>query len=221
MTAQTNKEQLSALMDGELEKDQCDFLIRKLNREASMQHAWHRYHMARACIQQEFEGSSSLVSRVRIALEQVEPDRVSIWSNSWLRTGVGGAMAACVALVAVVGLNTRLAPDSDAQLEAAPGFVSQGTSLDRQFSQQAVPVSLGDLPAGRSPVSASQIVSRPFEETRERIDRYLIQNNKTTESNANRAAAFSPVLIVPLQPGLSADQQTSETEQQGEASNQP
>ena len=223
MTVQTNQEQLSALMDGELDAQQCDFLIRMLSREPSMQHSWHRYHVARACMQQEFDGCTSLVGRVRLALEEVEPDRASFWSgNTWLRTGVGGALAACVALVAVVGLNTRLAPTPEADLDQAPGFVSQSTSLDRQFSQQAVPVSLSDLPASSSPISASQLVAQPFADTRARIDRYLIQN--TQSASTNRTPAFSPILAVPLQSAETAEAANDESAtdaEQGDMVNQP
>ncbi|MEM7054711.1 MAG: sigma-E factor negative regulatory protein [Pseudomonadota bacterium] len=215
-----NKEQISALMDGELDVHECEFLIRKLNRESAMRQSWHRYHVARACMQQEFDGCTSMVSRVRIALDGVEPDRVSTWPGSvWLRTGVGGALAACVALVAVVGLDTRLAP-GEAEIEVAPDFVSQSTSLDRQFSQQAVPVSLNNLPAGRSPISASQIVAQPFEDTQARINRYLIQNDPSASSS--RSATFSPILAVPLQPVESAivDESADSTRQDSNV-NQP
>ena len=211
----TNKEQISALMDGELDVQQCDFLIRKLNSESSLQLSWHRYHITRACIQREFDGCTSLVDRVRLALEEIEPDQSAARAAfPWLKTGVGGALAACVALVAIVSLNTRIAPpgENEALFEEAPAFVSQSTALDRQFSRQAVPVSLSNLPGGSPAVNASQIAAQPFTDTRARINRYIIRHNQSV--GANGMVSFTPILTVPL------EQQTATTADAGETDNE-
>ena len=209
-----NKEQMSALMDGELDVQQCDFLIRKLNHESSLQQSWHRYHITRACIQREFDGCTSLVGRVRLALAEVEPDQSAVRAAfPWLKTGVGGALAACVALVAIVGLNTRLAPTGENEFlaEPAPAFVSQSTALDRQFSRQAVPVSLSNLPAGTQTFSASQIAAQPFTETRARINRYIIRHNQAV--GANGMVSFTPILTVPLEQPSSTAADAAQNEQ--------
>jgi len=42
-------ENLSCLMDGELEADGQRFMVRRLANDTSMTMAWRRYHLVRAC----------------------------------------------------------------------------------------------------------------------------------------------------------------------------
>lgn len=178
---QRNNEQLSALIDGELDRRESDFLIRRLARDSELQHDWQRYHMARACLQREFSGPCDLVRRVSDALENERIDPVARMSPL-TRYGLGGAMAAGIAMLAVVGLNNRMAPDSaPGQTSEAPAFVSQSSALDRQFSQQAVPVGLN---------TSEQ---RPNSDvSRQRISRYIIRHGQAVGSS--NFVSFTPIL---------------------------
>jgi sigma-E factor negative regulatory protein RseA len=177
-----NNEQLSALMDGELNRRESEFLVRRLVGDDQLQHDWNRYHLARDCMKSEFRGPVDLVARVRDAVADEAIDPVGRMSPL-MRFGMGGAMAAGVAMLAVVGLNQRLA-EEQLPTEPAPGFVSQSSALDRQFSRQAVPVGLSDLPAARGP--------RTVEDPRERISRYIIRHGQA--SGGSNFVSFTPIL---------------------------
>ncbi|MFO7763399.1 MAG: hypothetical protein R6V61_06685 [Wenzhouxiangellaceae bacterium] len=108
-----------------------------------------------------------------------------------MRFGIGGAIAAGVALVAVTGLDYRMGQEanSGAQLDDQPGFVSQSTALDRQFNAEAVPAGFGarsydesDREAG---ISGSQ----------QRINRYMIRHSQAAGSTGFNSLA--PVLTAP------------------------
>ncbi|NKI34398.1 sigma-E factor negative regulatory protein [Wenzhouxiangella sp. XN79A] len=177
-----NNEQLSALMDGELDRRESRFLLRRLIADEGLQRDWARYHLARDCMKSEFRGPVDLVARVRGAIAEERMDPVARLSPL-ARFGIGGAMAAGVAMLAVVGLNQRLA-NEQIPGEPAPAFVSQSSALDRQFSRQAIPVGLNNLPAGPS--------RRAADDPRDRISRYIIRHGQA--SGASNFVSFTPIL---------------------------
>ena len=177
-----NNEHLSALIDGELDRRESEFLLRRLTADDAMQDDWTRYHMVRACMQREFSGPVDLVDRVRASIADEQTDPVARMSPL-TRFGIGGAMAAGVALMAVVGLNSRLAP-GPTEIEDAPAFVSQSSALDRQFSRQAVPVGLSELPASST--------AAPNDDSRERLSRYIIRHGQA--AGGTTFVSFTPIL---------------------------
>lgn len=181
-TLERNNEHLSALVDGELDRRESVFLLRRLSSDQAMQDDWSRYHLIRACMQREFSGRVDLVARVREAVADERTDPVSRMSPL-TRFGIGGAMAASVALMAVVGLNSRLAP-GPGEVETPDAFVSQSSALDRQFSRQAVPVGLSELSASSAADNA--------ENSRERISRYIIRHGQA--AGGSTFATFTPIL---------------------------
>lgn len=203
-TLERNNEHLSALIDGELDRRESAFLLRRLTTDASMQDDWTRYHLTRACIHNEFPGRIDLVSRVRAAIADERIDPVSRMSPM-ARFGVGGALAAGIAMVAVVGLDNRIAPGPEA-VEEAPAFVSQSSALDRQFSRQAVPAGFIELPS--SPAAT------PADDPRERISRYIIRHGQA--SGGSNFVSFTPILTsdapvtaVPLESTTAEDDGTT------------
>lgn len=151
---ESSREHLSSLMDGELDDKAQTFLLQRLSRDPEMTSTWRRYHLVRACLHQEFEHASDLADRVARALDQ-EPAIEQGRLTGWLRPVAGSAIAACVALVAIVGINANIMQRG--QIEAAPeqpGFVSQPSVLDQTFSRPAVPVSLTESsPADRQRIN--------------------------------------------------------------------
>jgi len=188
-----SNDQISALMDGELEAHECELVVRRLANDDSLKQSWGRYHLVRACLLKEYAGSHDIYSRVRAAVDDESVQHsVAPARHSWLKTSLGGAMAASVALVAVIGLNTRLEPpaESDFNQAVAPGFVSQSTALDRQFNRQAQPVGLGGLSGDSSQYATpSQLAAKPFTEPRARIQQYSVQ---AFELNT-QASTFTPL----------------------------
>ncbi|MDT8449322.1 MAG: sigma-E factor negative regulatory protein [Wenzhouxiangellaceae bacterium] len=187
-----NNEPISALVDGEIDRRGADFLIRRLADDEEMQRVWQRFHSQRACLQREFVGPVALVDRVRSALAGEEaPTAGRLSGLTMMRAGIGGAVAAGVALVAVIGLGNRMALDRAEPDPAGqpPAFVSQTTALDRQFSQQAVPVSLGTARAESETDRSTPVRSR------QRINRYMIRHSQA--AGASGFVSFMPVLTAP------------------------
>lgn len=188
-----NNEPISALVDGEIDRRGADFLLRRLADDEAMQLIWQRFHTQRACLQREFTGPVALVGRVRRALAEEETPATSRFSGSAIaRAGVGGALAAGVALVAVIGLGNRVALDQPGAEQGSqpPAFVGQTTALDRQFSQQAVPVGLGAAGAEGDGGGTSTPAR-----SRQRINRYMIRHSQA--AGASGFVSFTPVLTAP------------------------
>lgn len=184
-----NNEPISALVDGELDPKGAAFLIRRLSDDDQMHRHWQRLHMVRACLQREFSGPVSLVDRVQSAIRSEAAPEAAGRVSSWMQMGIGGAVAASVAMVAVLGLANRIdTENSAAQLEQAPGFVSQSTPMDRQFNAPLVPAGFGSNadPDSRAGVSSA---------TQQRINRYMIRHSQAAGSNG--FISLTPVLTAP------------------------
>jgi negative regulator of sigma E activity len=190
-------EPLSALVDGELDARGSEFLIRRVAGDDGLSRRWHRFHLVRACLQGEFAGSVSLVSRVHAALEdEASPSERPRSSSRLLRLAGGSAVAAGVAMMAVVGLGNRV----DQQLPVAaddaevPAFVSETTALDRQFNATAVPAGFGG--AGLEPSRVGGESARgDARSSRARINRYVIRHSQAVGGSG--FVSFAPVLTAP------------------------
>ncbi|MDX1625699.1 MAG: sigma-E factor negative regulatory protein [Wenzhouxiangellaceae bacterium] len=183
-------ERMSALADGELDRESTDFLLRRTAGDDGLRRRWDRIHMVRACLQREYPGRVDLVGAVRdaVASEAMEaaPGRGRL--PALARYGLGGAMAAGVAALAVIGLGHRVDSVPEPASEPVAGFVSQTTALDRQFSREAVPAG---FVAGRDLRPAQSQTP----EYRQRLDRYLIQHGQAT--SASGFVSFTPILTMP------------------------
>jgi len=111
---ETANEQLSALMDGELPRDELRFLLRSFEGNAGLALRWSRYHIARAVLQRQYvpaaTGDDGFATAVMLRLEPVAVPRplgrrIGRWAG-------GGAIAAAVAVVALMA--TRPAGENGA-----------------------------------------------------------------------------------------------------------
>lgn len=185
-----NDEHISALVDGELDPKGSAFLIRRLSDDPHMHYRWQRFHLVRACLQREFNGPVSLVSRVQAALEnEAAPERPGRFAPL-MRMGVGGAVAASVAMVAVLGLANRMDSGNPGGPEPvqSPGFVSQSNPLDRQFNAPLVPAGFGTIDNSAGGIGASSA-------TQQRINRYMIRHSQA--AGGNGFISYTPVLAAP------------------------
>jgi sigma-E factor negative regulatory protein RseA len=122
------REQLSALMDGELPKDQVRFLLRGLDADAQLSQSWSRYQLASAVIRRQaafVPVDAGFAERVMQAVsQQTAPARAGVRILRWAG---GGAIAAAVAVIALVG--TRPAMQSPtpaaASIAAVPAMSPQ------------------------------------------------------------------------------------------------
>lgn len=191
-TVDRNDEHISALVDGELDPKGAAFLLRRLSDDPHMHHQWQRFHLLRACLQREFSGPVSLVDRVQAALQDEAAPERSGRLGSVMRMGVGGAVAASVAMVAVLGLANRMESENSGAPESvqAPGFVSQSTALDRQFNAPVVPAGLGT-----SQGSGATTTIGTSSATQQRINRYMIRHSQA--AGGNGFISYTPVLAAP------------------------
>jgi sigma-E factor negative regulatory protein RseA len=164
---ETNREHLSSLMDGELERGAREFLLRRLSNDGELAGRWRRYHLVRACMQNELRAGADLTGRVAAALHE-ESDWVQRSAAArWLKPVGGAAIAASVAIFALVGINSSLLDRGQPELVAEqPGFVSQPTPFDWSFAQPLVPVSFSETTAA----------------DRQRISGYVLRHNQAAGS---------------------------------------
>jgi len=197
-------EPISALADGELDAREAGFLIRRLSADPRLLDEWQRLHALRACLQREYAGPVALVSAVREQLN-AEPAPTAPMGR-WLKTGLGGALAAGVALVAVIGLGNRLDTAPRAEQADEPAFVSQPTALDRQFSRTVEPAGLGGARAdsGNAPIH-----------DRQRINRLMIRHSQMAGATGFRT--LTPVLTEPARVSLAMpDRPAGEASESGQ-----
>ncbi|MCB1734571.1 MAG: sigma-E factor negative regulatory protein [Gammaproteobacteria bacterium] len=114
------REQLSALMDGELPTAERDLLLRRISAEPALRDWWRRQHRAREVMRNEVSPMMEVDLSVRVmdALADDSAMRVpqiaaKAAGPAWWRPVAGLAVAASVATVAVLGVQ-GLQRESDA-----------------------------------------------------------------------------------------------------------
>jgi len=181
-----SNENLSCLMDGELDADNQRFLLRRLANDRTLASTWRRFHLVRACLHKELSHSECIAERVSVAIKAEavpEPSGHSTGTMSrWVRPIAGGAIAASAALFAIVAINSSLLERTGSEADLQPGFVAQPTVLDQPFARQPIPVSYADM-------SASQ---------RQRLNSYVLRHNQ-----AAGGSGFVP--YIPMVAGTSSE----------------
>jgi anti-sigma factor RsiW len=152
----TSREDLSALMDGELAAEPTRFLLRRLDHDPELGATWSRWHLIRACLASDAARMSApglddgFSARVAAALQaDVQPAR-QVRPRHWGRYMGGGAIAAGVAVAALM-LNT---PNPRV---GAPAPVAQSGTAP---ATAAAPALAEAAPAGNQQVSPPWLLSR-------------------------------------------------------------
>jgi negative regulator of sigma E activity len=97
------KEQLSALMDGELSRDETRFLMRRLDADTQLAKTWSNYQLASDVLKKRFATPMRADFAVSV-MQAIEIERRPVSSRGgWMRWAGGGAIAAAVAVVALTG----------------------------------------------------------------------------------------------------------------------
>lgn len=103
----TSREDLSALMDGELAAEPTRFLLRRLDHDPELGALWSRWHLIRACLAADESRlpadrlDSGFTARVAAAVAaEAAPSRAR--QRHWARYVGGGAIAAGVAVAALM-----------------------------------------------------------------------------------------------------------------------
>ncbi len=98
-------EQLSALMDGELARDQVRFLLRGIEAQSDLARRWSNYHVISATLRHEYVAVSLPANFADGVIGRLDAQRAAAANGrrlGALRWVGGGAIAAAVAVVALV-----------------------------------------------------------------------------------------------------------------------
>lgn len=134
-------EDLSAAIDGELNRSSQRFVLKRLTEQPEVAQTWARYHLIRTVMKGESFVSTDLSERVAAQLSDAEALMIPRRPLAWVKPIAGGAIAASVAALALFAMSESIHLDSENFGGSnQPGFVSQTTPLDRVFSQPATPV---------------------------------------------------------------------------------
>ena len=146
------RQQLSALIDGELSPDEAAFLMRRLQHDDELAGCWERWQLAGAVMrgQAGLRVPDGFSARVRAAVAREAAPAAPGSRRRWLHWG-GGAIAASVALVALF-LSRPAGP---------PPVEPTSTPVLAQTNTGAVPAPARQtpVPAPSAPDSAAQVAA--------------------------------------------------------------
>jgi sigma-E factor negative regulatory protein RseA len=148
-------EQLSALMDGELARDQVRFLLRGVETRSDLARRWSNYHLVSATLKREyvaFELSADFADGVIGRLEDTvavtavaaPSRRIGFGALRWVG---GGAVAAAVAVVA---LTVSKPVQQQTGMSPTVAVAGQQATQQRFASQPYLPLAL--VPGSAAPV---------------------------------------------------------------------
>ncbi|HET9034323.1 MAG TPA: sigma-E factor negative regulatory protein [Dokdonella sp.] len=195
-------EQLSALMDGELARDETLFLMRRIGSDEGLVQRWAGYHVTRQVLRRQdvFVLPDSFSENILARLD-AEPVLHVARGGRWLRWAGGGAIAASVAVVALM----FSAPNSN------PGGVS-GEPLAASVNSNPAPAAPATLGAGdfRPPLMSPALDVQPASASTEgfssssapmdpRLQSYLIRHYDAAANSGQSAMMPYVLLVVPPQ----------------------
>jgi sigma-E factor negative regulatory protein RseA len=113
------REQLSALKDGELPRDQVRFLLRRIDGDARLARSWTNYHLAGDALRQRTVALPLREDFADALMQRIDHGTSGVGKHL-LRWVGGGAIAAAVAVFALVSTRPAAGPEPAAMLAAAP-----------------------------------------------------------------------------------------------------
>ncbi|HEX7340300.1 MAG TPA: sigma-E factor negative regulatory protein [Rhodanobacteraceae bacterium] len=154
-------ENLSALADGELGRDEVRFMLRRTEGNAGLRAVWTRYHVIGASLRHEsmLLADNDFATRVMQQIAASAPQlKVATApaahgrAHHWLRWSAGGAIAAGVAAVALIMVQPQMQPAApaatgSARIAAANARTTQATTSPRPMAAPAVPRWLSASPS--------------------------------------------------------------------------
>ena len=196
------KQHLSALLDGELERDQARFLLKRLPHDAELAGYWRRWHAvgdslrghATAPLRHDFS------ERIAQALDaEAAPGRTSLGPNL-LKWAGGFAVAASVALAALLAVNPTtarapIAPAATPTLAQQPAPAPTPEVAPSPYREQDLrpPLRLDTQTVALTDQSpyATAVRIDP------RIESYLVRHNEATVGQGQGFVPYLP-LVTPL-----------------------
>ncbi len=141
-----SKQQLSALLDGELGHDELRFVLRHVGEDTELASLWSRYHLIGESLRGErVPPVTNFSIRVQRVIASESPAKATTHRpHRWLRYGLGGGIAASVAMAALVWMQPQGA------LPAAAPVAS-----DQAVTRPATPL-VADISPGEASLAASR-----------------------------------------------------------------
>jgi sigma-E factor negative regulatory protein RseA len=134
------REQLSALMDGELPRDQVRFLLRRLDGDVQLTQAWTRYQVAAGVLRRQAAVHPLRADFADVLMQRVEAGQNPIGARL-LRWAGGGAIAAAVAVFALVSTRPPAgAPEPAALVAAATPAATAPVEVAAKGAMPALPL---------------------------------------------------------------------------------
>lgn len=161
------KEQISALVDGELPESERALLVRRLATDQELRGTWERYHLIRDALRHELpdDVDGDMANRIMAAVEAEPPlspqGGVSAGMRRAIKPLAGLAIAASVAALAIIGLQQL----GGQQPEGLPRVAT------RDASSAYVQVAGTRWDLGRAEVES-------------RLNGYLVNHNEYTSSTS-------------------------------------
>jgi negative regulator of sigma E activity len=106
-----SNQQISDLMDGELEINASKFLLKRMASDDALKHTWDNYHLIKSCLQKEKQEPLVIDIAMRVSEELGMPkNKINVAKpvvNRWLKPIMGIGIAASVALMSVFMLQNQ------------------------------------------------------------------------------------------------------------------
>jgi len=193
------QEQLSALMDGELRRDETIFLLRRIDGEPDLCSRWSAYHVARQTLRRQevlpLPANFAALVMARIEAEAIPSGR----TLPWMRWAGGGAVAASVAIVALVATAPQIdgiPAAGQVTTAASTGVTTPSVSATgSEFRPPLLSPSLAVQPVSASSGGYSGQVT-PIDP---RLQSYLVRHYDAAPGAGQPAMLPYVLLIVPSQ----------------------
>ncbi len=205
--SQQFQEQLSALMDGELQRDETMFLLRRVEGDRSLLARWSGYHVARQALRRQeiLPLRADFASSIMAAIDaEAVPAIARSRSATLLRWGSGGAIAASVAVAALIatgpGGGSVPSPAGQQGTVAATQVPAASTtpppSLPAEFRPPLLSPALDAQTASATTGGFSSGGAAPIDP---RLQSYLIRHYDAAGSTGQAGMVPYVLLIVPGQ----------------------
>jgi len=197
------REQLSAFLDGELGAAEADLLVRRLGTDSDLRNLAAHYYLIGSTLRGERVAGTEFGQRVTSAIDQ-EPDvtgapisRTPVISRGrLLKTAAGGAIAATVAVVALLGIQRQTGIDDN----NSPAARVADMSVTAPSANRAATYTVPALSPSAGPVVINET----------RLVNYLLRHGRVAPAVGSNDMN-ARIISVGIAPGQALDEEGDDT----------
>ncbi len=185
--SENNRDQISALMDGELGSES-NSILQELGKNDEHRRIWTRYHLIRDCLRGKLPEHIDLgiAARVREAIQSEPSILAPSHTTNFLKPVLGFAIAASVAVIAILAIQ---------QTNTTPSLSVPSQSIAIQQSTPATQQLASNLVAQGSTQHVQPLPVAAHIDAGSRLNRYLVNYNEY-RANAGMRGMLPYVRIV-------------------------